>query len=186
MPATAASAPRPIHRCRSSNIGEVRSDVIPRRLHPAGFVAAAAVLWIFLPLSNPQPPATRRIALSATQYEYRPGRLEVNQGDEIIFTLTSTDVVHGFYLDGYGIRQRIEPGITREIRFTVDRPGKFRYRCSVSCGPLHPFMIGELVVNANVPFWRATGLIVTLLAAFLLYLQQRGHSYGQEQTSIAS
>jgi heme/copper-type cytochrome/quinol oxidase subunit 2 len=79
-------------------------------------------------------------------------------------------VTHGFYLDGYGLEQRVTPGMSQEIMFTADQPGKFGYRCSVSCGPLHPFMIGELVVNTNFPFWRAVALVAVTLTGTIIYL----------------
>ena len=51
--------------------------------------------------------------------------------------------------------------------FTVGRPGKYRYRCSVTCGTLHPFMQGEMVVRPNLPFHAgAAGAIGVMLAAF--------------------
>lgn len=127
------------------------------------------VLLIPLPASS-QSGEVRRVTLDARQFEYMPGRLEVNQGDTVIITLMASDVTHGFYLDGYGLEQRVTPGLSQAITFTADQPGKFRYRCSVSCGPLHPFMIGELVVNANFPFWRAVGLIALTLIGTLVYL----------------
>ena len=149
--------------------------MLRKLLFLASFVAAAAMI-IFIPAADTQSTATRRITLNATQYDYAPGRIEVNQGDEIIFSLSSSDVVHGFYLDGYGIEQRLEPGLTKEVRFIADQPGKFRYRCSVSCGPLHPFMIGELVVNNNLPFWRALGLMALGMVGMLVYLWHFGGS----------
>jgi len=88
----------------------------------------------------------------------------------VILTLQASDVVHGFYLDSYGVEARVEPGISQQVEFVADRAGKFRYRCSVSCGTLHPFMIGELVVGPNLTFTRAVGLMVVTLAATLFYL----------------
>jgi heme/copper-type cytochrome/quinol oxidase subunit 2 len=122
------------------------------------------------------------MALDATQFQFMPGRVEVNQGDQVVITLTASDVVHGFYLDGYGIERRVEPGVPQQITFVADQAGKFRYRCAVSCGPLHPFMIGELVVTPNAPFWRAAGLILVAVTGMLAYLwQSKGIRYEQTQ-----
>jgi heme/copper-type cytochrome/quinol oxidase subunit 2 len=74
-----------------------------------------------------------------------PGRVQVNQGDRVVIIVAALDVSHGFYLDGYGIERRVTPGVPQRIEFVADKAGKFRYRCSVNCGSLHPFMIGELV-----------------------------------------
>jgi plastocyanin len=133
------------------------------------------VLLIPLPASS-QPGEVRRVTLDARQFEYMPGRLEVNQGNTVIITLTASDVTHGFYLDGYGLERRVVPGVSQEIVFSADQAGKFRYRCSVSCGPMHPFMIGELVVNTNLPFWRATALVTTGLIGMLIYLWKFGRT----------
>lgn len=126
-------------------------------------------VW-FLPLPALQATGTHEFSLNMRQFEFAPGRIEVQQGDQVTITLSSSDVVHGFYLDGYQINQRVEPGITRQITFTADQAGKFRYRCAVSCGALHPFMIGELVVNNNFPFWRALTLLGVSLISTLVYL----------------
>ncbi|MBZ0275722.1 MAG: cupredoxin domain-containing protein [Anaerolineae bacterium] len=157
-----------------------------RLAYLAVFALVLVVLWGLLPLADAHQPVSHTLTLNMTQFMFEPGRITVNQGDEIVFTLTSSDVVHGFYLDGYGIQQRVEPGITREIRFTADQPGKFRYRCSVTCGPLHPFMIGELVVQTNLPFWQAVGMLLTALMLFLGYLYQRGSVNGKTSTSVTS
>jgi heme/copper-type cytochrome/quinol oxidase subunit 2 len=120
-----------------------------------------------VPVTLPSSPVTQRVMLEANQYAFSPGRIRVNQGDTVIFEVQALDVVHGFYLDGYGEEIRLEPGLTREVRIIADRPGKFRIRCSVSCGVLHPFMLGELIVGPNIPFWRA--LIGALIAALGMY-----------------
>jgi heme/copper-type cytochrome/quinol oxidase subunit 2 len=119
--------------------------------------------------------------LSAEQYQFTPGRLHVNQGDRVIITLTASDVVHGFYLDSYGLKTRIEPGVSQQVEFVAERPGKFRYRCSVPCGPIHPFMIGELVVGPNIPFWRIAGVILVATAGMLAHLWYTKEKIVQEE-----
>lgn len=138
-------------------------------------LALMLVVWL-IPLPGAAHATTHEISLDATQYEYAPGRVHVNQGDQVVITLTASDVVHGFYLDGYGLEGRVEPGVSQQITFTADKAGKFRYRCSVSCGPLHPFMIGELVVESNTPYWRATGLVLVAVGGMLAYLWQAGRN----------
>ncbi len=135
----------------------------------APFVLLAMAVLI-VPFPESTAPTERHITLDATQFEFAPGRLEVNQGDHIIVTLVASDVVHGFYLDGYGIEVQVEPGLTKQIEFVASAPGKFHYRCSVSCGPLHPFMIGEFIVGANSPYWRAIALLAVALGGMLVYL----------------
>lgn len=129
-----------------------------------------------IPLPGTAQATTHEITLDATQYEYAPGRVRVNQGDRVVITLTASDVVHGFYLDGYGLERRVEPGVVQQIVFTADQAGKFRYRCSVSCGPLHPFMIGELVVEANTPYWRAILLVLVAASGMLIHLWYTGQN----------
>lgn len=119
-------------------------------------------------------PAVRAFDLTAQAFHYDPlqpgqphlrhaswGRIEVNWGDHVVLHLRAADTAHGFYLDGYGIQQVVRPGEETVVRFTATRPGKFRFRCSETCGPLHPFMVGELVVRPNIPFYGA--VLLTLL-----------------------
>lgn len=134
--------------------------------------ALAAVVVLLWPAGTGRASVVHHIDLDSSQYAFEPGRIEVQTGDEVVLKLTASDVVHGFYLDGYALETRVEPGISQDIVFVADQPGKFRFRCSVSCGPLHPFMIGELVVTPNVPFWKAALVILLLLGGMLVYLWQ--------------
>ena len=134
--------------------------------------AALALLILLLPVPLTAKAVTHQVTMTADQFAFDPPVLHVNQGDRLLITLQATDVVHGFYLDGYGLETRVEPGISQRVDFTADKTGKYRYRCSVSCGALHPFMIGELVVGPNLTFVRAVGLLFTVLAGTLFYLRR--------------
>lgn len=133
------------------------------------FIGVALVV-LFLPVPFSERPTSHQVTVEAEQFAFDPPVLHVNRGDRIILTLQATDVVHGLHVDDYGIDLRAEPGISQHAEFVADRTGKFRYRCSVACGTLHPFMIGELVVDPNLPFIRAVGLALVALAATLFYL----------------
>ena len=133
------------------------------------------VLAAVIPIpTGVEAPANHTIRLEARSFAFDPPVIRVNRGDRVVLDLESVDVVHGFYLDGYDVQATAEPGINTQVTFIADRPGKFRFRCSVSCGPLHPFMIGELIVGPNTPFWRAVGLMAVTATGSVAYLWARG------------
>lgn len=147
----------------------------PRRSIIAGRVLLLVLILgvLFVPIPNTHEPRTHDVMVDASQFEFSPSRLTVNRGDTVQVTLAASDVVHGFFLDGYEIDFRVEPGTTQQFTFLADRSGKFRYRCSVACGTLHPFMMGELVVGPNVPVWRASALAIFVVGAMLLTARKR-------------
>ncbi len=139
------------------------------RIALVGLLFLVALASLVLPSPGSAGSTTRSLTIDARQFEFTPARVAVNQGDAVTITLTASDVTHGFHLDGYGIERRVVPGVAQKITFVADHPGTYRFRCSVSCGSLHPFMIGELVVTPNVPFWRAAGVVLAAFAASLVF-----------------
>jgi heme/copper-type cytochrome/quinol oxidase subunit 2 len=109
-------------------------------------------------------PAEHNFHIEASSFEYSPAIIRVNPGDRVTLELVSTDVVHGIYIDGYDLELITDPGKTARMSFTADQPGMFRFRCSVTCGALHPFMIGKIYVGPNTFLWRILG--IATLAAF--------------------
>jgi cytochrome c oxidase subunit 2 len=101
--------------------------------------------------ASPLRPHPREITLQASQWRYSPGIITVNQGDAVTLVLKTDDVVHGFYLDGYGISRAVRPDQTTEIHFVATKAGRWMFRCSTTCGPFHPYMIGWLRVQPNNP-----------------------------------
>ncbi len=106
--------------------------------------------------------------------------LEVNKGDRILFRVISRDATHGFYIDGYTTSDQkifVLPGRVLEVGpITFDREGKFKLRCSVTCGPLHPFMVMDIVVRPNIQYY---SLLISTLAVSgftLLYLQRKSEN----------
>jgi heme/copper-type cytochrome/quinol oxidase subunit 2 len=146
-------------------------------------VGAGAVGGVLLQPSAP--PQERRIKMTARQYAFDPPVLRVNKGDTVRLRITSLDVVHGMYLEAFDINVLIVPDSpylelthpshpeeppekVEEVVFVADKTGKFRLRCSHTCGPLHPFMQGELVVAPNRLLGAGAGGFVGLLLATTL------------------
>jgi heme/copper-type cytochrome/quinol oxidase subunit 2 len=132
-------------------------------------VSALLILFTALPLPGVVP-ADRHIRIEASMFQFTPGELKINPGDRVTVELVSTDVVHGFSLDGYNFELKADPGKTVTGTFVADKAGVFRFRCSVACGNLHPFMIGKLQVGPNLLLARgiALGLLAVIAAFFSL------------------
>jgi heme/copper-type cytochrome/quinol oxidase subunit 2 len=109
--------------------------------------------------------AEQHFRIEASSFQYTPEAIHVNPGDHVTIDLVATDVVHGLYLDGYNLNVTADPGQTATLSFVADQSGSFRFRCSVTCGALHPFMIGKLNVGSNDLLWRAMGLGVLAVVA---------------------
>jgi len=130
------------------------------------WVVPCALLILFAPLPVPAPnPTDRHIRIEASMFQFTPGELKINSGDRVTVELVSTDVVHGFSLDGYAFELKAEPGQTTIGTFTANKSGVFNYRCSVACGNLHPFMIGKIQVGPNLLL--ARGMVLGLLGVIV-------------------
>ena len=124
-------------------------------------LATAGLVVAFAPLPAPVvAPQERSYRIDAHQSAYSPSELTVHPGDSVTIQLVSTDVVHGLYIDGYDLAVEADPGQGATLTFTADKQGSFRFRCNVTCGAMHPFMIGKLTVGTNDWLMRSIGLAV--------------------------
>lgn len=137
------------------------------------FVMAGLVV-AFAPLPVPAiAPQERTFEIDAGQFAYSPSELHVNPGDTVILQLVSTDVVHGLYVDGYDVSVEADPGQSATLTFTADKPGSFRFRCNVTCGAMHPFMIGKLTVGTNSWLYRSIGLAALAGFGVIISIKQK-------------
>ena len=151
-----------------------RAQLHGRSVAAAGVTVALVLAVLLVPLPvGAGTQVEHHLELHARTFSFEPSRIEVNRGDRVVITLRSDDVVHGLYIDGYDVDITAEPGKPAQASFVADRVGKFKFRCSVSCGALHPFMIGELVVGPNTPFWRAVAALIIVATGSLVALGQR-------------
>lgn len=138
-----------------------------------------AGLIIFIPLPQSQnDEVDRHFQVEASMFQFTPGRIRVNQGDRITLELISTDVVHGLSIDGYDFELMADPGQSQTATFIANKTGVFRFRCSIACGNMHPFMIGKLQVGPNWELIR--GIVLGGLAVFAAILSFRKSSLIQK------
>lgn len=150
--------------------------------------AGAAAGFIVTPTG--EKPQDRTFIIKARQYSFDPEVIKVNKGDKVTIKLVSEDVTHGFYLEGYDLDAKVRPENpffwvrnpskskeyreANEIKIVADKTGKFRYRCSITCGSMHPFMQGEMIVRPNYLFPIAIGMgIGLIIASIILFYRKR-------------
>jgi len=131
---------------------------------------ALLILFVPLPLLGTAP-MNRHIRIEASMFQFDPGEVRVNPGDRVTMELVSTDVVHGLSLDGYDFELIVDPGQSKTSTFIADKTGVFRFRCSVACGNLHPFMIGKMHVGPNLLLLRGIGLGLLSIATAIFSLR---------------
>lgn len=111
--------------CRSggSTPGGVASAVSTARTGPGGVQVVDVT-------------GTPQITFDPATVVAHPGMIEVH------FTVPADSALHSFHLAQLGVDTGIFGGTTRVVRFTVSRPGRYRYTCDI-----HPGMQGQLVVG---------------------------------------
>lgn len=93
----------------------------------------------------------------------------------MVIQLVSNDVVPGLYVDGYDISVEADPGQTTILSFVAAKPGSFRLRCNITCGAMHPFMIGKLTVGSNHWLYRSIGLAALAIMGVIVSIKQNAY-----------
>ena len=97
--------------------------------------------------SRQQTGETKEFDVEASNWQFEPSNMEVNQGDKVILNVQSIDTYHGIYLGEFNVNEQLPPGETVRIEFIADKKGVFSFFCSIPCGHGHSSMGGQLVVN---------------------------------------
>jgi cytochrome c oxidase subunit 2 len=75
-----------------------------------------------------------------------PPTLVVPLGEKVRYTITSNDVVHGFWIPAFMIQMQNLPGVTNSLEFTANKLGTYPGRCNILCGRNHSQMLFTLKV----------------------------------------
>jgi cytochrome c oxidase subunit II len=85
--------------------------------------------------------------------EHPDGQREINAlhvplNQPVRLVMTSQDVIHGFYVPAFRLKQDVVPGRYVTLWFDADRIGNYRLYCSQFCGTEHAEMGGSVTVMA--------------------------------------
>ena len=74
------------------------------------------------------------------------GEVYVPMNRPVKFILTSEDVLHGFFVPSFRVKQDAVPGMYSSIWFTATVPGKHQVFCTEYCGTSHSEMLAQVIV----------------------------------------
>ena len=153
-----------------------------RVLIVGGFLLLALLVFLAPWPTLPTAGTEREILVRARQYAYAPGVVRVTRGDRVTLVLEAEDVTHALRVDGYGAEVVAVPGQHAQTTFVADRSGRFQMRCSKVCGTLHPFMLGEIIVEPQRGFWRSVAVSALTAVATVLFIGIGGRRPAGERT----
>ena len=76
-------------------------------------------------------------------------------GKKVRILLTSTDVIHTWWVPQFGVKRDAIPGFLRETWVLIEKPGIYRGQCAELCGKDHAFMpiVVEVLAQADYDKW---------------------------------
>lgn len=101
------------------------------------------------------------VQVTATQWSWRfdypeqgitSSELVLPEGAKVLFTLTSSDVIHSFWVPEFRLKQDVVPGIETQLVITPNEIGEYRVRCAELCGQDHSIMYADVNVMSKADF----------------------------------
>lgn len=130
---------------------------------------------------------SRQFAFSFEYPEYGvvSEELYLPVGKQALLNMTSTDVIHSFWVPEFRIKQDIVPGITTEYRITPTEQGSYTARCAELCGASHAYMVApiEVVSQSEFESWIGERQVEALAAAQTP--ESRGETLAVQNACIA-
>jgi cytochrome c oxidase subunit 2 len=80
--------------------------------------------------------------------------LHVPVGRAVRLTMTSEDVIHGFYVPAFRVQWDVIPGRYTTLWFRATKPGTYDLYCTQYCGTDHALMVGKVIVMEQPAFER--------------------------------
>lgn len=83
----------------------------------------------------------------AQAFSFNPSDLKIPVGSTVTFYVTSSDVVHGFFIPGTAVNMMAVPGWVNEETHTFKTAGRYLLLCHEYCGIGHQNMFAHIEVQ---------------------------------------
>lgn len=89
------------------------------------------------------------VVMIARAWQWEPAEVTVPAGEEVTFTVTSADVIHGMLVPETQINAMVIPGQITEVTQTFSDAGTYSVICHEYCGIGHHTMGGRIIVEES-------------------------------------
>ncbi len=88
------------------------------------------------------------------------GEMHIPAGQEVVVSMQAKDVIHGFWVPDFRLKQDVIPGRVTRLRFTGTKIGEYALVCSELCGGYHGVMRSQVIIDSPSKFnqWVKTEL----------------------------
>ena len=100
-----------------------------------------------VPSQTQTSPQGRIIPVTVELWKFTPNIIRAQQGESVTLQVTGISGTHGFSVPALGIEQPIFVGQTVMIPLPTGSTGTFDLSCSIQCGPEHPDMKGQIIIE---------------------------------------
>ncbi len=76
--------------------------------------------------------------------------LPVNR--QVVLKMTSTDVIHSFWVPEFRLKKDVVPGRVNDYRITPTLVGEYKVRCAELCGTSHAYMENPVIVESQAEY----------------------------------
>jgi len=80
-------------------------------------------------------------------WAFQPSEIRIPAGSTVDFVLTTTDVIHGFNIEGTVVNAMLIPGHITRVSHTFREAGEHLIICHEYCGIMHHTMYGRVIVE---------------------------------------
>ena len=91
------------------------------------------------------------------KFEYPPingiavvsDELHIPVDQQVLLQMTSSDVIHSFWVPEFRVKQDLVPGRITELSITPTQEGSYKVRCAELCGTSHAYMEKPVVISSQ-------------------------------------
>jgi cytochrome c oxidase subunit 2 len=93
--------------------------------------------------------------------------LHLPAGKQVLLQMTSTDVIHSFWVPEFRVKQDLVPGRITELHITPTLEGNYKVRCAELCGTAHYSMEKPVVITSQGDYeaWMSAQIEIARIAA---------------------